>query len=349
MAKIWEPVWNSKTARWQVDFRISGERIRRRLAIRDRESKGLARREAKRLHDEAWRRHFDPAPAGTPFWKAAEAYVEAGGEARFLPPLIRHFGPTVMCEEIDPVMIAELARSIYPGRARATIRRQVETPIDAVLAFAAGKRRRSSGDTARTRWLSVEEAEALLSAADDRTRPAIALLLGTGLRTGELFAAEAADYDGQALRVRAEREGAGKSRAAARRVRVPARAANLFGPVPEIGALVLTPKGRPYVLRRHGGGQMAAAFNKARDAAGLGRDVTPHVLRHTWATWHYAHNRDLLLLMIEGGWARMDMATRYTKLAPAGTGEALLRAGWDFRSQPGPLPPDKRAARTQRG
>ena len=54
----------------------------------------------------------------------------------------------------------------------------------------------------------------------------------------------------------------------------------------------LTPDGQPYVARENGGGQMAGAFNKIRDAAGLGEDVVPYTLRytlrHTWATWFYA-------------------------------------------------------------
>lgn len=31
----------------------------------------------------------------------ARWHVEAGGEARYLPPLIRYFGPDVLCEDIS--------------------------------------------------------------------------------------------------------------------------------------------------------------------------------------------------------------------------------------------------------
>jgi integrase len=51
---------------------------------------------------------------------------------------------------------------------------------------------------------------------------------------------------------------------------------------------------------------------------------TPHVLRHTWATWHYALNKDLLALKVEGGWANVAMVERYAKLMPAGY-EAEIR------------------------
>jgi integrase len=38
--------------------------------------------------------------------------------------------------------------------------------------------------------------------------------------------------------------------------------------------------------------------------AGLDPELTPHDLRHTWASWHYTFNRDLLALKQEGGWSR---------------------------------------------
>lgn len=58
--------------------------------------------------------------------------------------------------------------------------------------------------------------------------------------------------------------------------------------------------------------------------------MTPHTLRHTWATWHYAMNRDTLELMQLGGWRRPDMALRYAKLAPADLADRLFAHGWDF-------------------
>ncbi|AHK72329.1 hypothetical protein GLS_c24620 [Gluconobacter oxydans DSM 3504] len=42
-------------------------------------------------------------------------------------------------------------------------------------------------------------------------------------------------------------------------------------------------------------------------------DITPHDLRHTWATWHYCLHKDLLRLKDEGGWSTINMVTRYAK------------------------------------
>jgi len=40
-------------------------------------------------------------------------------------------------------------------------------------------------------------------------------------------------------------------------------------------------------------------------------DFSPHDCRHTWATWHYAANRDLIGLMQLGGWKSEKMVLRY--------------------------------------
>lgn len=106
----------------------------------------------------------------------------------------------------------------------------------------------------------------------------------------------------------------------------------LLDGLPAQGAAFLTPKGQPYRIRaNNSAGQFAGIFNKAREAAGLGQEVTPHVLRHTWATWFYAatgHN--LPALMLAGGWKKADMAMRYSKLAPADLALRLQKCGWRF-------------------
>ncbi|MEL6646982.1 MAG: site-specific integrase [Pseudomonadota bacterium] len=347
MRKDWEPVWDKKWG-WKVDFYIEGERIRRSLGIRDKSLKGIADQKAKKIYRELWECRLNPVAqrAGTPFWKAASGYVEAGGEARFLPPLIRHFGEESLIEDIDEAAIVAAGVAVYPGRAPDTIRRQVRVPITAVLRWARGERRNASTDNERVRWLTPEEAEALIAAARSLTLPRhrapepftlakIAFLLGSGCRTGECFAASVADWNAptRQLWIPATEVGAGKTRSSARWVRLPERSIVLMGELPSKGRMFRTPYGREITLRKAGGGQMQTAFNKARDLAGLGDDVTPHVLRHTWATWSYAQTLDFGTLMDQGGWSKADMANRYRKLAPDDLSERLLAHGWDFRRE----------------
>ena len=73
--------------------------------------------------------------------------------------------------------------------------------------------------------------------------------------------------------------------------------------------------------------------------AKLGRDVTHHVLRHTWATWFYAATRDYGRLLDLGGWRTTSTAERYRKLAPADLGHQLESIGWDFTKLGIDLPP----------
>lgn len=345
MPKPYEPFW--KEGVWCVDFTYEGRRVRKRLGVRDRGLKTVARQKAKILYDQIVADHLHGATAtGTPFWKAAKGYVDSGGEARFLPPIMQFFGEGMMVEDIDEADIVACEISIYPTAAPSTRRRQVRVPINAVLRWHAGKRRGPSTDVKRTRWLEPEEFERLIDAADAHLIPKIAFLVGSGCRTGEMFALDATDWRPETRQawIAGEEDGAGKTDSSTRWVRLPDRSIELMGELPETGKLFLTPKGVPYKLRQKGGGQIQTAFNKARDAAGLEgggpRKVTPHVLRHTWATWYYAQTKDFGGLMDLGGWAKSDMANRYRKLAPDDLADRLLRFGWDFRQKS--VNPEKR-------
>lgn len=114
MRKDWDPIWDEKWG-WKVDFYIEGERIRRRLGLRDKGLKAIATEKAERLYRDLWDRRLNPVAqcTGTPFWQAAKGYVDAGGEARFLPKLIRHFGEATLIEDIDEPEIVAAGVAIY--------------------------------------------------------------------------------------------------------------------------------------------------------------------------------------------------------------------------------------------
>ncbi len=108
---------------------------------------------------------------------------------------------------------------------------------------------------------------------------------------------------------------AGKRRNAALPPCVVAALANL--PHRE-GPVFLSDKGRPYADRRGAyGGQIKKGWYGAIRRAGLDPELSPHDLRHTWASWYYALNRDLLALKIEGGWSSVALVERYAHLLPA--------------------------------
>lgn len=321
--------------------------------VRVYQSTGTSRRAeaeavAARIEQDIRQRHaYGKGPTLT-FAEAALAYMETGGETRFLGPLIAHFGPDRLLSEIDNAAAQAAAATLYPGAADSTVNRQVITPLSAVYRLAVDdgrapprrfKRRKSP--PARTRWLTPEEAERLLAAAPDHLLPALGLLLGGGCRAGEALALEVQDFHAPTGEAWIARTKNGHPRM----IQLPARALDLIlaPAMPEIGTICRTPKGKPYVQRTNGGGQIAAAFGRARAAAGLGPDVTPHVCRHTWATWYYAQTRDFGGLLDLGGWRKADMAQQYRKIAPADLADRLLAHGWDFR-QIGPKAAAARAA-----
>lgn len=318
---------------WHVRGTVAGQRIRESTGLSDKRQADIYRA---RLESQALERHAFGREATLTFAQAALTYLESGGEGRFLGPILQHFGPDKLLSDVDNSAVNRAAAALYPGAAPATINRQVITPISAVINMAADdglcpprRLKRRKPPQGRIRWLTPQEAKALIAAADPRTAVQIAFLLGTGTRTGEMLALDRGE-----LHLESREAFIGKTKnQRARMVRFPAKTKRMLAAhgLPDVGAVFRTPKGKPYIIRGNGGGQIADAFNKARDAAGLGPDVTPHVCRHTWATWFWAQNKDLVQLMAYGGWETAKIALDYTKLAPATLAQDLLAHGWDFR------------------
>lgn len=300
-------------------------------------------------------RHVYGKAATLTFGEAALAYMDAGGEARFLEPILTHAGPDTLLHEIDNAWLSAAAEALYPGAAPATVNRQLIGPVSAIVNMAADEglaeprrfRRRREG-AGRTRWLTPEEAEALLAAAaavQPHLLPALGLMLGGGARSGEVIGLTVERY----YPATGEAWLAETKNGDARMIRLPGRAQELVlaRPLPEAGAICRTPRGRAYIRRSNGGGQLSGAFTAARSKAGLGPDVTPHVLRHTWATWYYAATRDFGGLLDLGGWRKADMAQRYRKIAPSDLAERLLRHGWNFNQLGRRQPPASAPVRPQ--
>jgi len=83
------------------------------------------------------------------------------------------------------------------------------------------------------------------------------------------------------------------------------------------GEVFRRPDGLPYARLRENdtsaGDRIKKAFGGACERAGI-KSFTPHDCRHTWVTWHYAKNRDLLALRRLGGWKTLSMVARYAHI-----------------------------------
>lgn len=191
-----------RRAVYQAIGTVAGQRVRQSLGTGD-----LARANELCALIEArlWKRHSYGEEAVRTFEEAALSYLEAGGERRFLPPLIRHFRGRVL-GSIKPGEVQSAARGLYPNAAGATRNRQVIVPVRAVInhgaslgwcapiavdLFPVRKPRRVAVDRA---WL-----DAFMAQADADRLPhlaaAILFMAQTGARVGEAVRVERQHVD----------------------------------------------------------------------------------------------------------------------------------------------------------
>lgn len=311
---------------WYIRGTIRGRRIEESTGTDDRRrAEELRARREGELLDEA----IHGRAATATFAHAALSYLEQGGERRFVAPLLRHFGTTALAR-IGQVEIEAAARILYPGRKPSTINRQIHTPLSAILKHAAARGmcelrpiERPRQPRGRLRWLTPDEARRLLGACNADLRPLVILMLYTGARVSEALYLDWADVDLARAHVAYLDTKNGLPRGVPLAPIAVAALANLPH---RAGPVFRRPDGMPYAPRDGEGGQIKTAFRGAVRRAGLGwidtkegrevwrTDVTPHVLRHTWATWHYAAHRDVASLQQLGGWASIEMVMRYVHI-----------------------------------
>jgi len=259
--------------------------------------------------------------AALSFLEAAVMYMEAGGEKRYLSDdrrLIDRLGSLPLAR-IDQSVIDATARALYPDARPSTINRQVHTPISAVRRFAAKRgladmllMERPRQPPGRLRWLTPVEAGKLIDAAAEHLQPLLIFLFATGARLSEALYLDWRDVDLTRRHVAFTSTKSGEARGVPLHSHAVSALANIEH---RTGAVFRRPDGRSYQVPsgQRRGGQISTAFNSACRRAGID-DFSPHGCRHTWATWHYAANRDLGALMRLGGWKSERMVLRYAHI-----------------------------------
>jgi integrase len=167
-----------------------------RLADRAAAEEVRARREWEILQGSVFGRR-----ATATFLEAAVSYMEAGGEKRFMGPIIKHFSSSTLAS-VDQAAIQMAARKLYPGRSAATLNRQLFTPIAAILnhghQVGLCEHRvvaRPAQPMGRVRWITPAEAERLIDSCAAHLRPLVIFLLGTGARLSEALYLEWGQVD----------------------------------------------------------------------------------------------------------------------------------------------------------
>ena len=277
------------------------------------------------------------APSMT-FNTAALRYIKAGGEDRFLTKILKRL-------EADPVnmltqeRIDSEGRKAYPNASLDTLRRQWHGPIITVL----NKNRiahtleRPKASSRRTVFFRPPAADQLITAlmpTQHRHNPwtpvLVTFLFGQGSRMGETMAIDARedvflDYDYVVLRDTKN----GRERTVTLIPRVKAALSTLPN-IGDRGPLFRNRVGKPFAARDNRGGHIMQPFARAVRAIGLDPEIyTPHICRHSWATWFHSQTANTLRLKREGGWLSNEHE-RYTHLSSPALGAEARAHNWEF-------------------
>jgi integrase len=308
-------VRRKKSPYWVMRGTLRGIRVEESTGTGDRRiaEEIRAKRESEILAEAVYGRR-----ATATFAQAALSYLENGGNRRFMARIISHFGNTPLAQ-IDQDALDRGSRKLYPDGSGPTRNRQFFTPVSAVLKHAALRGlcapvilQRPKPSPARLRWITPDEADRLIDAGADHLRPLVTFLLLTGARVREALWLDWKYVDLARGHVMFPKTKNGNPRGCPLHRRAIAALANLSH---REGDVFRRPDGLPYQRPtgdedRSAGTRIKTAFRAACRRAGI-VDFHPHDCRHTWATWHYAANRDLGALQKLGGWKSVAMVMRY--------------------------------------
>lgn len=249
----------------------------------------------------------DKARKPLTFSGAAAAYLNAGGEAQFLRPLVLHFGERSVAD-ITQADIDAAAVALYPNGSAPTRNRAVYTPISAILRHngvaLALKRPRGALSPPRANWLRPEQAFALLEAGeavDERFGALLAFLLYTGVRLSDGLRLEWKDVD------------LSRASAVCRDTKNGADIA-VHLPPKVIAALANLPRARQRVFGLAKCGRLYSWLTEAERSSGV---ILPprsafHILRHSHATWRRLYTgADTTALVNTGLWKSRNAAAVY--------------------------------------
>lgn len=285
--------------------------------------KATAERILREWKKEIERGQFSEPDTGATFGVAALAYIDAGGDARFVGDfdeksktwsgLVGCLGEATPLSQIDQQMIDAAATKLYPGKPASTRNRQVYTPISAILKHAGVdkkiRRPKGSKGNKRTTWLSPAQAFALFAAADERDAEFgvfIRTITYTGMRLSEALNAQIDHLDiSQAFLYVAKTKNDNP-----RGVHLPPVIVSELANHPR----GLDRKGQR-IFRFLKCGRLYTWLSAALEAAGIALPPRSafHILRHTWGTWMRQYGGlDPHGLVSTGAWDDPESAARYS-------------------------------------
>ena len=250
--------------------------------------------------------------------------------------LLRFFKGRVM-SEITPALVDEfIATRLASGVSRSTTNRQRaclskmfscaqtwglyvgDNPVRLVKKF--------PEPPGRVRFLKPDEADALMRYATPHLKPIIFAALHTGGRLQEVLKLRWRDVDIERRIIYFDQSNtkSGKQR----EVPLSDQLGDLLGQL-RAECPVSGPDDFVFTFAGHALGSVRTAFSTARIRAGLGRDVTFHTLRHSFASWFVMNGGDLFRLQRFLGHSTITLTQRYAHFSPD-----FVRAGAQFIGAP---------------
>lgn len=297
-----------KTPYWYIRGTYLGRHVNRSTGARERR---LANKVLRQWQCDIERGEF--FEEGSPsFASAAIGYMKAGGERKYLAPIIEHFATTPLAT-FNQAMIDAGAQTIYPDRSPATLNRQFYTPVSAVLRHAgvvlALRRPKGHDANKAAGWLWPEQFDALYAEAghfDREFQLLVLLLCYTGMRLSE------------ALRLRTDGVRLDDGFAYLPRTKN-TQPRPVYLPPFLVAALRNHPRGferRPgeAIFRFHKGGHLYSLLFAAAARAGVELPARQafHIFCHTYATWMRRFGGlDTKGLVATGRWRDRKSADRY--------------------------------------
>ena len=166
--------------------------------------------------------------------------------------------------------------------------------------------------------LSPDEVARLLAATTCiKHRTALAVAYGAGLRVAEVAALKVGDIDSQRMLIRVERGKGGRYRNAMLSSDLLVLLRAWWKEGRRQGAMLpggwLFPGQNP--VRPIATRQLARVVDDAARAAGIAKRVSPHTLRHSFATHLLEDGVDIRVIQVLLGHAKLDNTALYTKVA----------------------------------
>ena len=166
--------------------------------------------------------------------------------------------------------------------------------------------------------LSVEEVALLLQAAPGpKYKAAFATAYGAGLRVSEVVTLKVGDIDSERMVLRVEQGKGRKDRHAMLSPQLLEQLRAWWREGRRRGALLpagwLFPGRNP--IEPLSTRQLNRAVHAAAEAAGIKKRVSPHTLRHSFATHLLEQDIDIRVIQVLLGHAKLDTTARYTRVA----------------------------------